>query len=122
VAVVGLVWTGGRCAPAETVSLGLLTVAVLGPVLYPWYLAWGLLPLLVATRRFDGLVVGLSVTGVFTALPGCQHLVVLLPEVAEHPSLTVVPGLLAVVTAGLGWTKIKAGSGARRSERLTSLG
>lgn len=111
--VLGLVWTGNRRPPAETVGLGLLTVAVLGPVLYPWYLAWGLLPLLVATHRYDGLVVGLSAVGVFTALPGCQHLVVLLPEVAEHPSRTTFIALVLVGTAA-GWLP---GAGARRSAR-----
>jgi alpha-1,6-mannosyltransferase len=103
------------------VGLSLLTVALLGPVLYPWYLAWGLLPLLVATRRYDGLVVGLSAVGVFTALPGCQHLVVLLPEVAEHPSLGPDCLVRIVVSTAIGWTKVKGGSAARRSERVTSL-
>jgi hypothetical protein len=54
-------------------------------------------------------------------VPMVMNLVVLLPEVAEHPSLTLVVLFAIVVSTAIGWTKVKGGSAARRSERVTSL-
>jgi hypothetical protein len=65
-----LVLTYRRRPPASTVGLALLTVALLAPVFYPWYLLWGLAPLvLVADRHRTVLAFGLSVAPLL-AVPG----------------------------------------------------
>src|SRR5450759_4753957 len=111
VVTAGLLLTWRRRSPAETIGGGLLVVALLGPVLYPWYLSWGLLPLVVAGRRWDWPVTALSAAAVFTALPGCQQLSVFLPVVGPHPGTTFTAAtLLAVGVAVLG---IRAGGGPR---------
>ena len=49
VAVAGAIWlTRRRRPPAVGAGLTLLAVAVFGPVVQPWYLLWGLVPLAVA--------------------------------------------------------------------------
>jgi hypothetical protein len=56
-------------------GLTMLLVVVLGPVVQPWYLSWGLLLLApVATRKVCSLIVGLSVFSVFVGLPGGRQL------------------------------------------------
>ncbi len=65
---------------AATVGWGLLTLAVLGPVLYPWYLTWGLIPLAMATDRIRLSLLGtVSAVGAFLALPHCELLFANLP-------------------------------------------
>ncbi|MEX5712376.1 polyprenol phosphomannose-dependent alpha 1,6 mannosyltransferase MptB [Parafrankia sp. FMc6] len=70
-----------RDVPA-TAGLALLCLALLGPVLYPWYFAWGLVPLAMAEdtrrRRFTAV----TVVGSFLALPHCELLFVNHPQVA----------------------------------------
>ncbi len=65
---------------AATVGWGLLTLSVLGPVLYPWYLTWGLLPLAMAMNRQRlRVVITVSAIGAFLALPHCELLFADLP-------------------------------------------
>lgn len=65
-----LLVTARRRQAAQTIGLGLLAVAALGPVLYPWYLTWGLIPLTMAGPRQRRLVIVTALSS-FTALPGC---------------------------------------------------
>src|SRR5674536_356706 len=111
VVTAGLLLTWRRRSPAETIGGGLLVVALLGPVLYPWYLSWGLLPLVVAGRRWDWPVTALSAAAVFTALPGCQQLRVFLPVVRPHPGTTFTAATLLAV--GVAVLVIRAGGGTR---------
>jgi|NGEPerStandDraft_4_1074533.scaffolds.fasta_scaffold00209_2 alpha-1,6-mannosyltransferase len=111
VVTAGLLLTWRRRSPAETIGGGLLVVALLGPVLYPWYLSWGLLPLVVAGRRWDWPVTALSAAAVFTALPGCQQLSVFLPVVRPHPGTTFTAATLLAV--GVAVLVIRAGGGTR---------
>jgi len=69
-----LLATAARRPAGTTIGLGLLVVALLGPILYPWYLAWGLIPLALSSRRHDRLLALLSSVMIFMALPGLQSL------------------------------------------------
>jgi hypothetical protein len=67
-------------------------------VVYPWYLTWGLFPLVAAGRA--GRWLGrLSVAAIFTALPGCQELSVLLPAGTTASASWAIAA--AVVTVSL---------------------
>lgn len=61
-ACLALLWRSSRLGGTRSLALGLLAVVVLGPVIQPWYLSWGLLLLVpVATGRLRTLVIGLSI-------------------------------------------------------------
>ncbi|MDQ1702210.1 MAG: alpha,6-mannosyltransferase [Frankiaceae bacterium] len=82
--IVGLVFAAAACIwlmatvrrrpVAATIGLGLLAVATLGPVTYPWYLTWGLIPLALAGEQSRSMVPWISTCAVFVALPGCLPL------------------------------------------------
>jgi alpha-1,6-mannosyltransferase len=93
-----------RDVPA-TCGIALLTLALLGPVLYPWYLAWGMIPLVMARdvphRR---VLMLLGAAGAFLSVPHPEVLFVGAPEVTswfarEGPVVLVVLG--CVVGFGL---------------------
>jgi len=73
--VVYLIATSRRRSVEATVGLGLLAVALLGPVIYPWYALWGLVCLApIARGRMRELVVlGCAIESV-AALPGMPRL------------------------------------------------
>jgi alpha-1,6-mannosyltransferase len=88
-----------------TVGFALLGLAMLGPVLYPWYLVWGLVPLAMATDRRRKVLIAVPLVGTFLALPHCDLLFVNHPRVApwieqQAPLLLVTVGL-AVATASV---------------------
>ncbi|WP_198946462.1 polyprenol phosphomannose-dependent alpha 1,6 mannosyltransferase MptB [Pseudofrankia asymbiotica] len=93
-----------RDVPA-TCGLALLSLALLGPVLYPWYLVWGMIPLVMAKgvpRRRVLMAVGAA--GAFLSVPHPEVLFVNAPEVTswfarEGPVVLVI--LLACAGAGL---------------------
>ncbi|WP_198536198.1 polyprenol phosphomannose-dependent alpha 1,6 mannosyltransferase MptB [Pseudofrankia saprophytica] len=93
-----------RDVPA-TCGLALLSLALLGPVLYPWYLVWGMVPLVMArgvARPRVLMVVGAA--GAFLSVPHPEVLFVGEPEVTswfarEGPVVLIV--LLACAGAGL---------------------
>ncbi|HEY3716184.1 MAG TPA: polyprenol phosphomannose-dependent alpha 1,6 mannosyltransferase MptB [Jatrophihabitantaceae bacterium] len=70
-----LIATSRRRSLEATVGLGLLAVALLGPVIYPWYALWGVLCLApIARGRMRELVVlGCAIESV-VALPGLPRL------------------------------------------------
>jgi len=70
-----LIATSRRRGLEATVGLGLLAVALLGPVIYPWYALWGVLCLAPITRgRMRELVVlGCAIESI-AALPGMPRL------------------------------------------------
>ncbi|MDX6257179.1 MAG: alpha,6-mannosyltransferase [Frankiales bacterium] len=95
--VVLLVLTARRRPAAETIGLTLLVAALLGPVVYPWYLTWGLFPLVAAGKA--GRWLGrLSVAAIFTALPGCQELSVLLPAGAPASASWATAAAVVIVS------------------------
>lgn len=100
-AVGWLCLTVNRRGVAVTTVLGLLVVAFAAPVLYPWYLAWGLVPAaLLADRRWARrLIVAATVVGLGGAMPdlhlltaGQRHLVAVL---IAAPALATVGFWLA---------------------------
>ena len=70
-----LVANAQRRVLEATVGLGLTAVALLSPVIYPWYLLWGALCLAPITqgRRRDLLALACAI-GAVTALPGLPRL------------------------------------------------
>ncbi|MDQ1682445.1 MAG: alpha,6-mannosyltransferase [Frankiaceae bacterium] len=99
-----LLATVRRRTPAETIGLGLFAVAVLGPVLYPWYLTWGLIPLALTSRWLRTAIMG-STVAVFTALPGCTVLGYALVEIRPEQSAGIM--LVITVVAAYGITMAK---------------
>jgi hypothetical protein len=100
VCIVGwLVLTSTRRPAASTVGLGLLAVAALAPVVYPWYLLWGVLCLsVVATRRLTWQIVILCAGACFIDLPGQSAV-----------SMLVVEAVMGVLLAATFWIP-RAGS------------
>jgi alpha-1,6-mannosyltransferase len=82
-----------RFGTLQAIGLTMLAVVVMGPVVQPWYLSWGLILLApVATARLRTLIVGCSVASAFVGLPGARQLV--LDLLSANP-LTVALCLLA---------------------------
>lgn len=82
-----------RFGTLRAIGLTMLAVVVMGPVVQPWYLSWGLILLApVATGRVRSLIVGCSVGSVFIGLPGGRQLVV---DLLNANPLTVALALLA---------------------------
>ena len=68
---VWLLFNSTRIGMVKALGLSLLAVVVLGPVVQPWYLAWGIVMLApVATGRWRRLVVGVTVVGSLIGFPG----------------------------------------------------
>jgi len=82
-----------RFGTLRALGLTMLAVVVLGPVVQPWYLSWGLILLApVATGRVLSLIVACSVGSAFIGLPGGNQLVV---DLLNANPLTVALALLA---------------------------
>jgi alpha-1,6-mannosyltransferase len=61
----------------RAMGMTMLLVVVLGPVVQPWYLSWGLIVLApVAEGWLRGLIVGASVASAFLGLPGGRQLLI----------------------------------------------
>jgi alpha-1,6-mannosyltransferase len=66
-----LLWHSDRLGLTKAVGLSLLAVVLLGPVVQPWYLAWGLVLLApVGFGRWRPVLIGLTVVGAFIGFPG----------------------------------------------------
>jgi len=84
--VLGLAVAGGvglwllvrseRFGAVRALGVTLLVLVLLGPVVQPWYLSWGLVLLApVATGKVRSLLITLSIGSAFLGLPGGQELV-----------------------------------------------
>jgi alpha-1,6-mannosyltransferase len=70
-----LLWRSEKIGSLQAIGLTLVLVVVLGPVVQPWYLSWGLVLLApVAVGRIRSLIIGLSVGSAFIGLPGGSQL------------------------------------------------
>ncbi len=87
-----LLATVKRRSVAATIGAGLLVVALLGPVLYPWYGTWGLIPLVIAYPQSRRHLAVLISALTFTALPGCHALAVVVPILLSAIGLAVLAG------------------------------
>jgi alpha-1,6-mannosyltransferase len=75
VAGVWLLFNSDRIGTLKAVGLTLLLFVILGPVVQPWYLSWGLLLLApVALGRLRSLIIGFSMVTAFIELPGGTQL------------------------------------------------
>jgi alpha-1,6-mannosyltransferase len=91
-----------RVGTLKALGATLLFFVVLGPVLQPWYLSWGLILLApVALGRLRSLIIGLSMVTAFIELPGATKLVSSL--LTGDPLLIVLTllGILVVMTVPL---------------------
>jgi hypothetical protein len=97
--------------------LTLLLFVLLGPVVQPWYLSWGLILLApVAQGQLRSLVIGLSMVTAFIELPGGTQLITTLLH--GDPLLIVLTMLwiLVVMTVPLSsWDQRKPGLEVERS-------
>jgi alpha-1,6-mannosyltransferase len=93
-----LLFNADRIGPLKAIALSLVAIVILGPVVQPWYLTWGLLLLApVATGRLRIAVIALSVVSPFVGLPGGQELlngIVHAPMVETGLVLFLLWGLL----------------------------
>jgi hypothetical protein len=75
VLVVWLLFNADRIGWMKALGFSLLALVVLGPVVQPWYLTWGLVLLApMATGRLRISVIALSVISPFVGLPGGREL------------------------------------------------
>jgi hypothetical protein len=82
-----------RYGTLRAMGLTMLLVVVLGPVVQPWYLSWGLILLApVATGRVRTVIVVFSIASAFLQLPGGRQLVV---DLFNANPLTVAVALVA---------------------------
>jgi len=96
VAAVAGVWLlvrSDRLGWLRAIGLTMMLVVVLGPVVQPWYLSWGLVLVApVATGKARSMLIGLSIASAFIGLPGARQL---LFDLLHANPLTVAVALLA---------------------------
>jgi len=116
VAGVWLLLNSDRIGTLKALGLTLLLFVLLGPVVQPWYLSWGLVLLApVALGQLRSLVIGLSMVTAFLELPGGTQLVTTLLH--GDPLLIVLTLLwiLVVMTVPLSsWDRRRPGLSAER--------
>jgi alpha-1,6-mannosyltransferase len=72
---VWLLFNSDRIGTLKALGITLLVFVILGPVVQPWYLSWGLILLApVALGRLRSLILGLSMVSAFIELPGATGL------------------------------------------------
>jgi hypothetical protein len=121
VVIVWLLFNADRIGWLKALGFSLLALVVLGPVVQPWYLTWGLLLLApVAMGRLRQLVIALSVLSPFVGLPGGRDL---LRGIVHAPMIetgVVLFLLWALLGAPLGrWTTYGRGPEPARTAAST---
>ncbi len=104
-----------RIGTLKALGATLLLFVVLGPVLQPWYLSWGLILLApVALGRLRSVIIALSMVTAFIELPGATKLVSSL--LTGDPLLIVLTllGILVVLTVPLATWERPDGVGTER--------
>ena len=102
--VAALLWRTPSLGAVRACGIALLAVSVLLPVVQPWYVLWGVLPLAAVARPRLAAAVG----------AGCLVLALLVwpsGRSVVRPPLYGLPTLLAVAAAGLAWRGYRDGSG-----------
>jgi hypothetical protein len=104
--------TSDRRQLGRSIGYALLAVAALGPVIYPWYLLWGLVCLApTAASRFERrLVITMSAFGCFMGLTGLNHVGVIISEAL------LFAAAVTVATRWWGAALLRARSGRRLAE------
>jgi hypothetical protein len=86
--------TAQRRALERTVGFGLIAVALLSPVIYPWYLLWGVVCLApVAQGRLRAMLILLCASGTVMAAPGLPR------ATADIIDVVVAVGALMIVAS-----------------------
>ena len=120
---VWLLLNSDRIGTLKAMGVTLLVFVVLGPVVQPWYLSWGLILLApVALGRLRSLIIGLSMVTAFIELPGGTQLLNSL--IHGDPLLIVLTLLwiLVVLTVPLAsWERTVGGAVAEEPVDLTGL-
>jgi len=90
----------------KATGLSLLAIVILGPVIQPWYLTWGIVLLVpVATGRLRTGIIALTTVAPFIGLPGGKTLVVNLLHVDPLATAAVLFACLVIFLCPLGrWT------------------
>jgi alpha-1,6-mannosyltransferase len=102
VAAPWLLWRSDRVGWLRALGITLLLVVVLGPVVQPWYLAWGIVFLApVASGRMRSLIVWLSIISAFLGLPGGHTLVADLLSADPLQVAVALLGCLGILTVPL---------------------
>ena len=116
--IVGYLALSGRRRPLEaTVGLGLIAVALLSPVIYPWYLLWGALCLAPVARRYDRDVLVLTcAVGCVVAAPGLSRLA------ADLISTGLAGCIIGIVSGGLRLGRADRGLWPVRRWRVPTIG
>jgi hypothetical protein len=95
IAGVWLLLNSDRIGTLKALGLTLLVFVLLGPVVQPWYLAWGIILLApVALGRLRSVIIGLSMFTAFIELPGGAQL---LNSLIHGDPLSIVLTLLWVL-------------------------
>jgi alpha-1,6-mannosyltransferase len=104
--IVWLLFNADRIGWLKALGYSLLAIVVLGPVVQPWYLTWGLLLLaIVATGPLRAWVIGLSVVSPFVGLPGGHKLLSAIVHAPMIETGIVILMLWGLLFAPLGaWT------------------
>jgi alpha-1,6-mannosyltransferase len=106
-------------------GISMLLFVVLGPVVQPWYITWGVVVLApVAAGKLRAILVALSALSPFIGLPGGRTL---LDELIHYNPIAVAAALLAllgVLVAPIGrwsssWADLSVGEELVRSARAT---
>ncbi len=94
-ATVYLLKESDRIGNVKALGLALLLFVILGPVVQPWYLTWGLVLLApVATGRLRTVIIAFSVLSPFIGLPGGRTLV---HELFHYDPLSVAAALVLLL-------------------------
>jgi hypothetical protein len=100
---VALLWRVDRIGLPRAIGWSLLSVALLGPIVWPWYETWGLAFLALAPTRWSRrAVLGLSILACFATLPA---------HVAISTGATVVVALALAALTLIALAALKAGTG-----------
>lgn len=103
VAGLWLLWNSEKVGSLRAMGITLLLVVVLGPVVQPWYLSWGLIVLApVAVGKVRSALIALSISSAFIGLPGGKQLfdeLVHANPLAMAAALMVLLGVLVVPLA-----------------------
>ncbi len=102
-----LLWNGERRGWVRSLGVSLLLVVELGPVVQPWYLAWGLVLLAASYQgREHFWLLLLTITGPFIGLPGGRQLLSGLVQANPLLIAVAVAILGGVLIAPMGrWTQ-----------------
>ena len=116
-----LLWRSPRLGPVKALGLSLLVLALLGPVLWAWYLSWGLVVLApVATGTLRRVVVAAAVVEAFVGVASLRGMAGAVAHWGAVPDLALAAGVALMVLlclgarrlpptgAGTGWPGLRA--------------